>query len=371
MRRTPAALVCLSIFLVALPLAGELRDGVPAKPRPAISGPEAAPPDLILEARVWLDRGADPVLHRGDEVRVYFRSSHDAYTALFHIDTNGLVRLLFPATPGDTDWVRAERDYRLIMPGGPTWRVAEDPGVGYFFMLTSTDPFDFSRFRYSPLTGGWDLSGVTSRVYSDPYEAMDAFTEVLLPDWEEVPFALDFTAYHVGQAYSFPRFLCYDCHTAQPFRSWNPYHYTCTSFRVVIYNDPYFYPSTRYRGTRVVYARPPVGGAPQFEFKERAEGERGTPLVRTRAAMGATLPPELIRGSSVMGAWGETMRGDEPGRSGETLPEVLRSRVLPAPTSVLGRGAGGTVGGRPADSGGVVRPVLERRTPPPGRPGGG
>ncbi len=31
-----------------------------------------------LEARVWLDRGDQPVLQRGDRVRVYYRTSVDA-----------------------------------------------------------------------------------------------------------------------------------------------------------------------------------------------------------------------------------------------------------------------------------------------------
>jgi hypothetical protein len=357
--KAPATTLILALLLFPSGAAG--LDGV--RPEVRAVGPDS--PDLVLEARVWLDRGADPVLHRGDEVRIYFRSSHDAYAAIFHVDTNGLIRLLFPSTPGDTEGIRGGRDYRLLLPADSKWRVAEDPGVGYFFMLTSTEPFDFSRLRYSPLTGGWDLSPVTSRVYSDPYEAMDQFTELLLPEWQHLPFALDFATYHVGQAYSYPRFLCYDCHTAQPFRSWNPYHYTCTNFRVVIYNDPYYYPATRYRGTRVVYARPPVGGAPQFAFKERADGEGGTPLVRTRTAVGATLPPELIRGTPTIGTPVESARSTDPGRFGESLPSVIRGRALPTPTSVLNRGSSADTDSAGAGGDTVGRPVLERRAIPP------
>ena len=47
-----------------------------------------------LEARVWLDRGDEPVLQRGDQVRVYYQTSLDAFTAIFRIDTDGAVRLL-------------------------------------------------------------------------------------------------------------------------------------------------------------------------------------------------------------------------------------------------------------------------------------
>ena len=91
-------------------------------------------------------------------------------------------------------------------------------------------------------------------------------------------YGLDFTSYHVERHYDYPRFLCYDCHGFQPYSRWDPYGYSCTSFRVVIYNDPYFYPGTRYRGTRVVYVQPRRGMA-HFSFKERARGEPGTPNI--------------------------------------------------------------------------------------------
>ena len=40
-----------------------------------------------LETRVWLDRGDEPVLRRGETVRIYYRTSEDAYSAIFRIDT--------------------------------------------------------------------------------------------------------------------------------------------------------------------------------------------------------------------------------------------------------------------------------------------
>jgi hypothetical protein len=57
----------------------------------------------------------------------------------------------------------------------------------------------------------------------------------------------------------------------------------------VIYNDPYYYPATRYRGTRVVYVQPRRGVA-HFGFKERATGEAGTPQVVVRNTPAVTRP---------------------------------------------------------------------------------
>lgn len=346
----------------------------------AAGEPEPGESSTAMEARIWFDRGVDPVFQRGDRVRVYFRSNRDAYTAIFHLDTNGRVELVFPSAPGDPQWVRGAQDYRLLLPGSTYWTVNEDPGMGYYFILTSAEPLDYSALGYSPLGGGWDLSRVASRVYTDPYVAMDDFVEALLPEWEYVEFDLDYVVYHVGQSYSYPRFLCYDCHTAQPWSNWNPYHQACSSFRVVIYNDPHYYPSTRYRGTRVVYSRPPLSRQAQFEFKERAAGEPGTPLVRNRGTTGGTaggtLPRELTEGNLTREGTGPDRGSRVPLRTeldgptdGGRLPTVIRGRTgaptaspdgLPRPRA----DERPTVPeGRSEPPAPRSRPVLERRPP--------
>ncbi len=180
-------------------------------------------------------------------------------------------------------FVRASRDYRLLFPQSSYWYVDEYPGKGYFFLVASPVPFDFSQFEYARYDRGWDLTLVGRSVYEDPYLAIDDYVATLIPDWEVVPYGLDFTSYDVGEQHDYPRFLCYDCHGFRSYVAWNPYTYVCATYRVVIWDDPYFYPTYRYSGTRVVYAQPRRGVA-RFEFKERAVGEPWSPLVRTRQA---------------------------------------------------------------------------------------
>ena len=234
----------------------------------------------VPEARIWLDRGIDPVLQRGDRVRVHYRSSVSAYVAILQFDTDGTVRLLYPRSPSENHYARAGRDYRLLFPRSPYWHVDDRPGEGYFFIVTSPRRLDFSDFRYSYYQGGWDLSLVGNRVYRDPFVAIDDYVARLVSDWEYAAYGLDFVSYSVGAAHAYPRFLCYDCHGFKPYNIWDPYHYTCTNFRVIVYDDPYFYPSRRYRGDRVVLVGRSVPGGPHFGFKERARGEPGTPLVQ-------------------------------------------------------------------------------------------
>ena len=239
--------------------------------------------DSPLEARIWLDRGDQPVLQRGDRVSVYYRTSVDAHTAIFRIDTDGRVTLVHPAHPGATEPTRGARDYRLLFPESARWVVSEYPGIGYYFIVATEQPLDFSRFDFVRDEDRWDLVRVGETVYEDPYVAIDAYVAALIPDWEVAPYALDFIEYSVGEAHSFPRFLCYDCHGERPYTSWNPYTYACTDFRVVLWDDPYYYPAYRYAGTRAVFPRP-LRNRPRYTVAVRLPGEGWSPRVRTRPA---------------------------------------------------------------------------------------
>lgn len=316
-----------------------------------------------LEARVWLDRGDQPVLQRGDRVRVYYRASADAYVAIFRIDTDGRVSLLHPRSPQVDHYIRGGRDYRLLFPRSPYWYVDEYPGMGYFFVVASPEAFDFSSFGYVR-QAGWDLSGVGEAVYEDPYLAMDDFVARLIPGWETAPYALDFISYDVGEAHDYPRFLCYDCHGYKRYVDWNPYTFACSTFRVVIWDDPYYYPATRYRGTRVVFATP-RRNRPRFEFKERAAGEGWSPLVRRRSAPRRSAAEYREPAVAPRPGMGGTIqrRPSAPVRTPDARVEdaASPSRAVDAPRR--GDAAGTASGGAAARPRSGGRPVLSRRPP--------
>ena len=335
---TLAAVTIVADLVVSAPAAAQVLDG-----------------DSV-QARVWLDRGDEPVVEYGDEVRVYYRTSHDAYAAIFRIDTDGMIRLLFPQHPDADAFVSGGRDYRLLFPDGPRWRVREDPGAGYFFMVASPDPLDFSAFGYD-VDHGWDLSPVGETVYEDPYVAIDEYVAVILPDWEYVPYGLDFLEYSVGERQSYPRFLCYDCHDFRRYSRWNPYDYSCSSYQVVIWDDPYFYPRYRYFGPNIVVARP-FGPRPRYTVTTRVRSG-WAPIVRRRPP-----PPRRIA------------EYKEPAREPSFSPRNPRrrpSRVVPSTNPSSRNRAGGAVttptNRRPTSVGGAVgrraRPSLERRPSSP------
>lgn len=335
---------------------------------PTAAGAQEGAVEDVREARIWLDRGDEPVVQRGDRVRIYYRTSHDSYVSVFHIDTDGFVRLVHPSAPEEDHYVAGGRDYRLLFPRSPYWVVDEDPGMGYYFLVASPEPFDFSDFEYARTARGWDLSRVGRAVYADPYLAMDDYVAALLPDWEYIPYTLDFISYNVGGTHEYPRFMCYDCHGFRSYAQWNPYDYACSDFRVVIWDDPYYYPVYRYSGTRVVYATP-LRGRPRFGFTTRVAGQPWAPVFRRReappgrtvqfkepgAARGSLAPPVQRRATP-----SDLLRPQTPGGTGRTA--VARPQTAPrrAPAAAPGGTSQGGVT-RPGGASTGGRPVLQRR----------
>jgi hypothetical protein len=351
------------------------------------AGQEQVAEPVGIEASIWFDRGYEPVLQQGERVRVYFRAEEDAYAAIFQIDTDGRARMVFPRDPRQNNYIRGGRDYRLLLRNSEYWYVDDLPGVGYFFIVASERPLDFSDFRFSTFEQEWDLRQVGADVYRDPYLAMDDYVARLIPNWETAWYGLDVAEYDVGADHEYPRFMCYQCHAWRPYRIWNPYFAACTSFQLVIWSDPYAYPAYRFRADRVVYTRPRAT-EPRFEFKERPEGERGAAVIQRRppndtprrrtevdAGPGGSLSPPVATGRP--GVVTSPRRGERDdvesfGRSRPTVrvsptvdrPPGTRPTGVPPTRSGRGEEADAARRGEPADP-----PILQRRAPSEGAGG--
>src|SRR5207247_7807449 len=62
---------------------------------------------------------------------------------------------------------------------------------------------------------------------------------------------------------------------------WSAYDCTCVHFRIVVFDDPYYYPYRYYGGTRVVFTRP-YRPEPRFIFKDRQASDAFITRVRER-----------------------------------------------------------------------------------------
>ena len=246
----------------------------------SVAGPAHQPAAVSSRPRVeiWTDRGEDPYAS-GQGVRVHFRTEQDAYVTILRIDTDGRVRVLFPREPWEDNFARGDRDYEV--PGRDSrdaFYIDDNPGVGYIFAVVAGDAFVYDALESHD---HWDYRAIADgRVHGDPYVAVTDLAERIVPagygDWD-----YDLAPYYVQRHYDYPRFLCYDCHSYVNYSSWSPYDYTCVRFRIVVFDDPYYYPYRTYGATRVAFTRP-LRPEPRFIFKDRQASEAFVTRVRAR-----------------------------------------------------------------------------------------
>lgn len=332
-------------------------------PSPNRATPLTTPGFARPHVEVWTNRGDDPY-HTGQNARVFLRAERDAYVTVFRVDTDGRVRVLFPREPWEDGFVRGGRQFEIEGRDEGGFDIDDYPGVGYVFAVAAPDPFD-----YGPIMNGdhWDYRAIADgRVRGDPYVALTDLAQRIVPDQND-DWDYDIAPYYVERRYDYPRFLCYDCHSYASYRYWNPYSYSCVRFRIVVFDDPYYYPYRYYGGTRVVFTRP-FRPEPRFIFKDRGgvgddrfvtrERERPVNDNGRRGIRGADLGG---RGSIPAPGVRERRRDDEPSglRQRQGQPEQSR-REQPAQRD--GRDDGSRR--RPA------QPNVERRAQPQpeGRP---
>lgn len=229
-------------------------------PRPSLrpaTGPDDEPPQL----RVWVD--SDDPYQQGAPARVFFRSHSDAYLTILRIDTEGRVRVLFPVEPWEDNYSRGGKTFEVLgRTDDAAFRVDDAPGVGYIFAIASPDPFVYDEYTRGD---HWDYRTISDgRVRGDPYVAVTELADRIAPEGD---YDYDVAEYYVGRHYDYPRFVCYDCHGYAAHANWDPYDSFCSRYRVVIYDDPYYYPYRRYGSRTVVAARPHHPG-PRFVFKD-------------------------------------------------------------------------------------------------------
>jgi hypothetical protein len=150
--------------------------------------------------------------------------------------------------------------------GNQSFIVDDYPGVGYLFAIASPDPLDFAEITRGDY---WDYRVIDGgRIQGDPYVSLTDLAARIAPtsdyDYDVVP-------YYVERHYDYPRFVCYDCHAYASYSEWNPYRTECTRYRVVIRDDPRYYPY-RYGGGRNVVPDRSLHPGPRYLFRDAEPG---------------------------------------------------------------------------------------------------
>jgi hypothetical protein len=330
-----------------------------AAPAPVIPAEAPAPPPSLLASsapglaalayapqsrvQVWMD-GARDVYRPGERIHVRVRSQQDGYLAVFHIDTNGDVDIIYPRSEAEDGWVDGGRTVNLGSRSYDYVRSRGGYGMGYVMAVTLDEPLELWRVRemYGIRTAGWDGN---RGVFGDPFYAMDELVRAIVPEGAYGYEAVDYATYHVGRRYRYPRYACYD-----GYGDWYSYRGAywddCDRVRILLVSYPWYYDTHRWRGSRRVYYERyyyrTARTRPLHGYKERTDGV--APPARAQTAR----RPEPQRRPSPGGSGGY----DRPG--GGTSADGGNTSRRPQPSGRVDGGArrpdGGTAADRPAGS---------------------
>ena len=292
---------------------------------------EGSPRQRVGSISVWSDR--EHPYRRGGGARIYLRTEEPGHVTVLRVDTDGRIRSLFPREPWGDNYVRGGRTMALAVDSRhrASFTVDDDPGVGYLFAVTSSAPFE-----YHDVTRGdyWDFRVIDDgRIQGDPYVALTDLSRRIAPRGN---FHYDITPYYVERRYEYPRFVCFDCHAYARYDEWDLYATSCVRYRMVIYDDPAYYPYRYNQGRNVVVGRP-IRPAPRFVFKNADPGREYVTRVRQREShemRWSRIDRERTR-AEVGGATAIPTPGVAPGFRGraESGPILRRDIGRPAPVA--------------------------------------
>jgi hypothetical protein len=236
-----------------------------------------------LRVKIWTDRGPDALYYPGERVAVRFTTNDDAYVCVYNIDTEGHVRVLFPAR-GDDGFVHAREvvtlpgpyaSYDLVVSGPPgietieaiasraslagwddAWE-GEDEEWDQEEWEDEDEEWDGERDEDWDEEEEWDddegdedddyewegdetrlesrpiprprATGL--RVSGDPFVAIRRVNRRLLGSpCDDRDYDTDYVSFCVGQRVRYPRYACNDCHGS--YHGYDPYGDHCSVFSV-------------------------------------------------------------------------------------------------------------------------------------------
>jgi hypothetical protein len=146
MKRTLSG-IGLTVLLWAV--IGGLSIPAQLKAQPSDDFDHVARIDRYLDAEVWSNH-SDGEYYEGDNIVIKFRVNRDAFVAIYTIDTRGRVKLLFPADPGQDNFVYggitnslpgSDDDYDLVITG--------PEGLEHIQMIASPERFPIPNWYHN------------------------------------------------------------------------------------------------------------------------------------------------------------------------------------------------------------------------------
>ncbi|MEA3297443.1 MAG: DUF4384 domain-containing protein, partial [candidate division Zixibacteria bacterium] len=144
--------------------------------------------DRYLDVEIWTSH-FDGNYYIGDNVIISFRANHDAFVTIYSVDSRGRVNLLFPARPGDDNFVTGGVTYQLPGPDDNFDLVIAGPeGVENIQIIASRERL--------PVPDWYPASGLLCD-WDDRHDYMDYLNSRYFIRYEGQRFAFDRTAMYV------------------------------------------------------------------------------------------------------------------------------------------------------------------------------
>ncbi len=195
---------------------------MPALATAATVTPHEQPAVGPVDVDVWLDRADGSVYDYGQALTIRFRTEADSYVAIYNVDSDGYLGLLYPRY-GDPQWVEAGRIYSIPGPRENYDLIVDGPkGIEYVVAVASPYPLRLNTLESS--SEYWYRSAsVGGRISGDPSQAIWDVNERLAWDGNDrgpEGYASDVAWFYVRAEVPYPRYLIYEWY---PDRYWDPF----------------------------------------------------------------------------------------------------------------------------------------------------
>jgi|GEM_PF-1832775 len=183
-------------------------------------------PSRQSHIEVWLNKHNGSVYHPGQIVRAYFQTNSDCYVAVYNIDAEGFVHVLYPKYD-DRAWVEGGRIYEIPDPYDNYDLVVDGPkGIEYVVAVASEFPLNL-RTIYDIEDGVDDYYWPMGRVTGDPHLAIHDINERLAwgdEEYEPEGYSSDVGWFYVQEWVPYPRYIAYHWYPEYIYDPWwDPY----------------------------------------------------------------------------------------------------------------------------------------------------
>jgi hypothetical protein len=180
-------------------------------------------PSGHLDVEVWLNKHNGSVYKPGQYVRIYFQAPEDCYVAVYNVDTDGFINVLYPKY-NDQAWVEGGRIYEIPDPYDDYDLIVDGrKGIEYVVAVASHFPLNLRALYELEAGVDYDIYWPGGHITGDPHLAIQEINQQLAwgdEEYEPEGYASDVSWFYVQQWVPYPRYIVYQWY---PDYYWDPW----------------------------------------------------------------------------------------------------------------------------------------------------